>query len=158
MEEKKEENKPLLNRLLPFLDGKKEDKSAERPKATETKPEAKPEAKPKATTAREAPPTRKTWGSMATLEDHFVRHGKDFNSKSADEYAAQAWQFLQRAIDEGLPVKQDPDGVLRVWEPRTRTFASYNRDLTTKTFFRPNRQDYFDDQPGKNVKLTRKQP
>ena len=44
------------------------------------------------------------------------------------------------------------DGVLRVFDPQTSLFAAYNRDGTTKTFFRCRGQDYFDRQPGQPVK------
>jgi len=101
------------------------------------------------------PPSRKTWGAPRTLQDHFDRHGQDFAAKNPDDYAAQAWLFLRRARAEGLPAKIDEDGVLRVYEPKTRAFAAYNRDLTTKTYFKPGRRDYFDDQPGKPVDLEK---
>lgn len=94
------------------------------------------------------PPARQTWGSFASLQDHFDRHGRDFNARTPEEYAAMAWQFLQRAKTEGLPMKRDADGVLRVFDPKTRAFAAYNRDGTTKTYFKPQSRDYFDRQPG----------
>lgn len=99
------------------------------------------------------PPTRKTWGNVASLQDHFNRHGPDFSARNPDDYAAQAWLFLQRAKAEGLPAKRDADGVLRVYDPKTRAFAAYNRDGTTKTYFKPGRRNYFDDQPGDPVDL-----
>src|SRR5437879_856269 len=43
------------------------------------------------------PPTRKMWGNMATLQDHFERHGRDFRAKDPEDYARMAWEFLQRA-------------------------------------------------------------
>lgn len=101
----------------------------------------------------QAPPTSRTWGSMRTLQDHFDRHGADFGSKDPDDYARQAWLFLQRARREGLPAKRDADGVLRVYDPATREFAAYNRDGTTRTYFKPGRRDYFRDQPGRPVNL-----
>lgn len=98
------------------------------------------------------PPTRATWGSIASLQDHFDRHGADFKATSPDDYAAQAWLFLQRAKAEGLPMKLDAeDGTLRVWEPKTRSFAAYNRDGTTKTFFKPSNPQYWDRQPGRKI-------
>ncbi|MFO1514406.1 MAG: hypothetical protein U1F83_16110 [Verrucomicrobiota bacterium] len=105
-----------------------------------------------------APPTRKTWGNLESLPDHFARHGADFRAKDQDDYARQAWEFLQRAKAEGLPAKVDDDGVLRVFDPKSGAFASYNRDGTTKTFFKPNSRGYFERQPGKlvNVKLESK--
>ena len=104
----------------------------------------------------EAPPTRKIWGNPASLPDHFARHGGDFHAKDADDYARLSWEFLQRAHVEHLPAKVDADGVLRVFDPRSGTFASYNRDGTTKTFFKPGSRDYFERQPGEPVKLQPK--
>jgi pyocin large subunit-like protein len=100
------------------------------------------------------PPLSQIWGNPASLPDHFARHGGDFGAKSAEEYAGMAWKFLQRAKAEGLPAKyDDSDGTLRVWDPKTRTFAAYHRDGRAKTFFKPDSRGYFDRQPGKSVKL-----
>ena len=38
------------------------------------------------------------------------------------------------------------------------TFAAYNRNFTTKTFFKPNSADYFQRQPGKPVRLRHAPP
>lgn len=47
-------------------------------------------------------------------------------------------------------MKVDEDGVIRVYDPKTNRFGSYNKDGTTKTYFKPTRQQaYFDGQPGK---------
>ncbi|HVF70652.1 MAG TPA: hypothetical protein VM940_03495 [Chthoniobacterales bacterium] len=100
-----------------------------------------------------APPARITWGSVASLPDHFARHGRDFGAKNAEDYARMAWEFLQQAKAEGFPAKQDEAGVLRVFDPKTGAFAAYNRDGTTKTFFKPGSRDYFGRQPGRNVDL-----
>ena len=61
--------------------------------------------------------------------------------------------FLQRARVEGLPAKVDSSGVLRVFDPRSGAFAAYNRNGTTKTFFKPGSPGYFDRQPGRPVNL-----
>lgn len=106
-----------------------------------------------AAAARQAPPARETWGAVATLQDHFNRHGRDFGATSPEDYAAQAWRFLQRAKIEGLPVKLDPEGTLRVWDPKTGAFAAYGRNGRTKTYFKPGRRGYFDRQPGRLVRL-----
>jgi len=116
--------------------------------ATETKP-----ATPVKSPASTAPPTRKIWGNMASLQDHFDRHGGDFGAKNPDDYARQAWDFLQRAKTDGLPAKVDEEGVLRVFDPKTGAFASYNRDGTAKTFFKPGSRDYFERQPGRPTNL-----
>jgi hypothetical protein len=116
--------------------------------ASTTPPRTEPSS-----TARLAPPARETWGQILSLPDHFDRHGRDFGAKTPDDYARMAWEFLQRARAEGLPAKIDDDGVLRVFDPKTRTFAAYNRDGTTRTSFKPESRDYFERQPGRPVNL-----
>jgi len=120
----------------------KKDSAAKMISSTKISAEAKP-----------APPTRKIWGNLESLPDHFARHGGDFHAKDADDYARMSWQFLQRAKAEGLPAKVDEDGVLRVFDPQSGTFASYNRNGTTKTFFKPGSNGYFDRQPGRDINL-----
>ncbi len=100
---------------------------------------------------RDAPATRLTWGNMASLQDHFARHSGDFGAKSPDDYAAQAWRFRERAVAEHLPMKLDTDGTVRAWDPKSRAFASYNRDGTTKTYFRPDSPSYWQRQPGRSI-------
>ena len=94
-----------------------------------------------------------TWGNPASLPDHFARHGSDFGARNAAEYAGLAAQFLQRARVEGLPAKIDGQGVLRVFDPGSDAFGVYNRDGTTKTFFKPASRGYFERQPGQPIDL-----
>ena len=108
-------------------------------------PTASPVAQP------QAPPARISWGSYRTLQDHFDRHGRDFGARDPEDYARSAWLFFQRAKKEGLPAKRDLDGILRIYDPATRAFGAYNRDGTTRTYFKPGRRDYFRDQPGRPV-------
>lgn len=125
----------------------------------ETKSAPKPAEAPAAKPTYTPPPTSKTWGDKYSLQDHFNRHGADFGAKNPDDYAAKAWLFLQRAMDEGLPAKQDTsDGTIRVWDGKSHSFAAYNSDFTTKTYFKPNSGDYFTRQPGKPVRLRHAPP
>lgn len=106
-------------------------------------------------TQARAPPTHQTWGRMDSLQDHFVRHGADFQSKSADDYAAGAWRFLQRAKAGELLMKwDDADSTLRVFDSKTRDFAAYNRAGKTKTYFRPGNPAYWQRQPGRPIKAA----
>jgi hypothetical protein len=90
-----------------------------------------------------------SWGNQNTLEDHFNRHGSDFGSGSQEEYAQQAKDFLLRAQAQGLPTKIDPtDGSIRVYDPATNEFGSYNANGTTRTYFQPSSATYFARQPG----------
>lgn len=93
-------------------------------------------------------PARQSFGNPAKLDDHFRRHGGDFGAKSADDYAAQASDFLQRSQRQRLPTKIDADGVVRVYDSRSNTFGAYNPSGTTRTFFKPTSRTYFDRQPG----------
>ena len=102
--------------------------------------------------AQTAPPTRQTWGNTGSLQDHFNRHGADFHAQNPDDYARMAWEFRQRAKAGELLAKVDETGVQRVFDPKTGAFAAYNRDGTTKTFFKPGSRDYFERQPGRPVK------
>ena len=89
------------------------------------------------------------WGNPNTLARHFADHGADFGSASEEEYASQASDFFQQAQENGLPTKIDSDGVIRVYDPSTNTFGSYNPDGTTKTFFTPTSLGrYWGVQPG----------
>ncbi|MDR0840583.1 MAG: hypothetical protein LBN26_04255 [Christensenellaceae bacterium] len=89
-----------------------------------------------------------TWGNPQTLQDHFDRHGADFDAATPQEYAALAHAlYTARA---GFQTKVDENGVTRVFDPGTGAFGAYNTDGTTKTFFKPDDgQAYFDRQPGK---------
>ncbi len=100
---------------------------------------------------REVPSARETWGNPGSLRDHFERHGADFKAKDAEDYAGKAWEFLRRARSEGLPAKVDDEGTIRIYDPKSGAFAAYNRNGTTKTFFKPRSQDYFERQPGRKV-------
>lgn len=127
--------KPLLERLFPTLT---------------TKPATPPQP-----ALAKAPPASATWAHLDSLQDHFDRHGRDFSAKSPDDYAAQAWQFLQRAKREGLPAKwDDADQSLRVFDPKTRAFASYDRRGKTRTYFKPSNPNYWQGQPGRTVSVA----
>lgn len=110
-------------------------------------------ASPRVVQVATAPPTEKSWGNIPSLPDHFARHGSDFHARNQDDYARMAWEFLQRAKSDSLPAKVDETGTLRVFDPRSGAFAAYNRNGTTKTFFKPGSPGYFDRQPGRPVNL-----
>ena len=118
--------------------------------ATVPKAETVPAVSPNAV-VHDAPATRRIWGNFSSLPDHFARHGGDFGAKSQDDYAAQAWRFRERAVTERLPMKLDTDGTVRVFDPKTRAFAAFNRDGTAKTYFRPDNPSYWLRQPGRAI-------
>jgi hypothetical protein len=77
-----------------------------------------------------------TWNTPRTLLDHFQRHWTDVWAASKEEYANAATRFLQDARAAGYDVKV-AGNTLRVWDPRTRTFAAYTLDGNTRTIFKP---------------------
>ncbi|MEO5719944.1 MAG: hypothetical protein ABIR71_00555 [Chthoniobacterales bacterium] len=83
----------------------------------------------------------------------FARHGADFRARDAEEYARMASEFFQRAKAEGWPAKVDGAGVLRIYDRQSGAFGAYNRDGTTRTFFKPRDNGYFARQPGRTVNL-----
>lgn len=80
-----------------------------------------------------------SWGNPSSLFDHFVDHGADFGATDAQDYVRKAHQFLKDAPSKGYLTKFDPrnGGTIRVYDPKTNTFGSYNADGTTKSFFKP---------------------
>jgi hypothetical protein len=89
------------------------------------------------------------WSNWRTLEGHYDSHVGDFGSMTIDEYAQQARAFFERGLREGLPMKVDKTkGVIRIFDPATRTFGSYTRSGETRTFFRPSSPTYWDRQSG----------
>jgi len=101
-------------------------------------------------------PNPNNWGRPDTLSDHYARHGGDFGAKSEADYARQASQFLRNSGKNNYSVKVDNNGVIRIYDPKTNTFGSYNANGTTRTFYKldpgvhgyPTNMDYWLDQPG----------
>jgi pyocin large subunit-like protein len=86
------------------------------------------------------------WGNPSTLEDHFARHGADFGAPNEQAYVDLADDFY--ASRAQYLTKTDADGVIRVYDPSSNTFGSYNPDGSIKTFFKPTNPNYWSTQPG----------
>ena len=110
-------------------------------------PSAPEEAAPPATAAQHIAGGQLHWGNPETLQDHFKRHGADFDATDPEDYARQAHAFyLDR---ERHQVKTDTDGAVRVYDAATNAFGAYRADGAARTYFKPdNGQAYFDRQPG----------
>ncbi|SHH34537.1 hypothetical protein SAMN05443575_3762 [Jatrophihabitans endophyticus] len=88
------------------------------------------------------------WGNPARLSNHFKRHGAAVGAGSEQEYVRKASDMLQRAMRGELPRKIARNGDIRVYDPKTGSFASYRPDGATRTFFVPTSSTYFERQPG----------
>ena len=81
------------------------------------------------------------WADPKKLQDHYERHGKPFNAVDAYDYAMKANKFYKNRHKYEIDV--DKKGIIRVYDKDTNTFGSYNKDGTTKTFFKPGPKDYW---------------
>ena len=87
------------------------------------------------------------WGNPETLQDHFDRHGGDFNAKNPQDYARMANELYEARGQ--YQVKVDDRGLFRIYDPDTNSFGAYNKNGSTRSFFKPDAgQAYFDRQPG----------
>ena len=100
-----------------------------------------------------APSARETWFHPDSVHEQFRRHGADFHARDAEDYAEKAWQFRHQAATSGFLAKKDAKGILRIYDPATDTYGSYNPDGKTRTFLKPGKSGYFEHQPGKMIKL-----
>jgi len=97
-----------------------------------------------------------SWGSPATLGDHFLRHGPELGATSAEDYATRASRFFERSQRERMPTRMDASGVVRTYDPTTNEFGAFAPDGRTKTYFAPDpavhgygsNRDYWLAQPG----------
>ena len=105
-----------------------------------------------ATVLRDDAPVDQSWGSMRTLSRHLKDHGADFGISNTDSYARAAAKFFRDGVANHFPTKVDTDGVIRLYDTSTNTFAAFNKDGTIRTYFKPTRAGlYWKDQPGVSI-------
>lgn len=86
------------------------------------------------------------WANQDTLQDHYERHASDFNISNPNQYAYEANRFF---INKGkYQNKTDVDGTIRVFDPQSNTFGSFNSNGTTRTYLKPTSPTYWQRQPG----------
>ncbi len=76
-------------------------------------------------------------GNPGKFQEHLDRHGKHFNVKSGKDLNRQALKFRSEGIKQKLPMVEDKNGVLRIYDPKTNRFGAYNPDKTWKTYMKP---------------------
>ena len=81
--------------------------------------------------------------SLQRLDEHFVKHGREFGSVSRDEYLRLAQTLRDR--DAGGPVLEviRNDGTITRFDRGTGAFLAFARDGTIRTFFRPNDGEHY---------------
>ena len=89
------------------------------------------------------------WGNPETLYDHFDRHGKKLDTTTPEQYADSARKLYDERYK--YEVKQDVNGIVRVYDYDSKLLGSYNIDGTTRTFLKARSHNYWYNQPGKII-------
>jgi pyocin large subunit-like protein len=95
------------------------------------------------------PEARVGFTSQRALQEHFEKHGREFGPVSQAQYLrlAQALRDAPRGGDVLEAVRAD--GVVTRFDRGTGAFVAFHRDLTIRTFFKPNDGErYFERQLG----------
>jgi hypothetical protein len=72
------------------------------------------------------------------LAQHFRKHGAALGVASAGEYLRRAQALRDRPVGGALLESVRADGVVTRFDRATGAFLAFDRDLTIRTFFRPN--------------------
>ncbi len=93
-------------------------------------------------------PATETWVNPGSLDQHYIKHADEFDATSPEDYAEQANEFYEEAIQRGYKRNVDTDGTVSIYDPKTNTYGLYTADGRTISFFKPDSRSYFDRQPG----------
>jgi hypothetical protein len=104
-------------------------------------------AKAKAsTTSNRADPRLRAIGfrSRDKLEQHFQKHGREFGNVTLDEYLAMAQDLRDAPLSNRVIEANQVGGTVSRFDRQTGAFTAFDRDLTIRTFFKPNGgEEYF---------------
>lgn len=75
--------------------------------------------------------------NKSTLQDHFNRHGGDFDAKSKEEYAAKAVHFANTVDRKNFKSVKDYRGSTYKYDPRNGSYAIITKDGYVTTYFKP---------------------
>lgn len=81
-----------------------------------------------------------------TRDQHFRRHGAEFNAKSAAEYEQLAATFAQRKGEDGVESFYSKGKNLFMYEQTTNSFLIQKPNGDLMTFFKPTSATYWLDQ------------
>lgn len=76
--------------------------------------------------------------SKAALDEHFNKHGKEFGDISKDEYLHRAQVLRDGILSKDVVQFRRADNVITKFDRKSGGFIAFNRDLTIRTFFKPN--------------------
>jgi pyocin large subunit-like protein len=76
--------------------------------------------------------------SRERLIEHFRKHGREFEAADAAAYLALAQALRDRPAGGDVIEAVRRDGVVTRFDRGSGAFIAFDRDLTIRTFFRPN--------------------
>ncbi len=76
--------------------------------------------------------------SESSLREHYNKHHRQWGEITRAEYLFMAQELRDTPASKDVLVAYRPDGVVSKYDRRDNEFLAYNRNLTIRTFFRPN--------------------
>ncbi|MCA0360850.1 MAG: hypothetical protein LCH41_07325 [Armatimonadetes bacterium] len=76
--------------------------------------------------------------SDESLREHYNKHHRQWGEITRAEYLFMAQELRDTPSSKDVLVAYRPDGVVSKYDRRDNEFLAYNRNLTIRTFFRPN--------------------
>ncbi len=70
--------------------------------------------------------------------DHFEKHGREFGHITSREYLLMAQDLRDRRAGRSVLEFSRRDGVITRFDRKSGSFLAFNRNLTIRTFFKPN--------------------
>ena len=77
------------------------------------------------------------FASRRGLESHWQKHGAEFGSPSLEAYLAMAQDLRDAALSSRVIEAPQSNGSYARFDRSSGAFLAFNRDLTIRTFFRP---------------------
>lgn len=78
------------------------------------------------------------------LNEHFAKHGAEFNGISRNEYLLQAQTLRDEPAGGNVLELRRPDGTVSRYDRKSGAFIAFDADGTIRTFFKPNNgESYF---------------
>jgi pyocin large subunit-like protein len=78
------------------------------------------------------------FGSPRSLEEHFQKHGAEFQARNASEYLAHAQALRDAPLSASVLELVRDDGVITRFDRKSGTFVAFDANGRIRTCFRPN--------------------
>jgi hypothetical protein len=78
------------------------------------------------------------FASRRKFREHYEKHGSEFGAISEEEYLRQAQILRDSPVGGNILEVTRGDGVITRFDRKTDAFLAFDRDLTIRTYFKPN--------------------